>query len=370
MTISKLLRFLFSTALCVVFGLVIVDIIVGRYPGYFNIPIVGHPIFNHVWIPNAQIVNKEYEQVGIPSYIRTTDVHGWLTKEDIPIDKPTNEFRLFFLGDSYTEGTCAEEDSMPARVSFRLSPVLSKSGKYLRVINTGTRSYSPLIYYLRLRDEILQFHPDTIVINVDMTDVFDDFLYTKSSFKNASGEIRGSSPIGPLDYEYKRVLGGLRHSDSSEKALTTLAPISALSRALLFYSVLLRFHETPLPDMPRLFDWCNEPWDRRTSELVQAMLNHLAEAIRLAKNQNIRVIVSAVPHLPQFQGTWSTKPFKLIQETALSEGAEYFDLFGAMKGAIQGTDPQELYIPSDMHLSIKGYHLWGDLFGDWLAAKM
>ncbi|MEK7251480.1 MAG: hypothetical protein AAB209_13775, partial [Bacteroidota bacterium] len=42
------------------------------------------------------------------------------------------------------------------------------------VINAGVGSYSPLLEYLYLKHYELQFNPDLVILNFDLSDVYDD----------------------------------------------------------------------------------------------------------------------------------------------------------------------------------------------------
>ena len=47
------------------------------------------------------------------------------------------------------------------------------------MINTGVGSYSPLLEYLYLKNGGLDLQPDIVVLNFDLSDVWDDIQYTR-----------------------------------------------------------------------------------------------------------------------------------------------------------------------------------------------
>ncbi len=57
-------------------------------------------------------------------------------------------YRIAYLGDSFTEGTCSEVDSVLAIVERSLR---AQGFKSVEVINAGTPSYAPTLYYLLLK---------------------------------------------------------------------------------------------------------------------------------------------------------------------------------------------------------------------------
>ncbi len=109
-----------------------------------------------------------------------------LRDREYRLQKPEGTFRIFMLGDSFTEGG-----------GLRLSQTVAKQvermlngrpcGKRFEVINGGTPSYSPITEYLQLKLIGLQLHPDLVVLNFDMTDVHDDLARTVTARLDANG---------------------------------------------------------------------------------------------------------------------------------------------------------------------------------------
>ena len=42
------------------------------------------------------------------------------------------------------------------------------------MLNVGTSSCSPTIHYLRIKHQLVAYHPKALIMNLDLTDVFDD----------------------------------------------------------------------------------------------------------------------------------------------------------------------------------------------------
>ena len=47
------------------------------------------------------------------------------------------------------------------------------------VLNGGMQGYSPILYYLFLKEKGLDFNPDLVLINFSITDVTDDYDHAK-----------------------------------------------------------------------------------------------------------------------------------------------------------------------------------------------
>jgi hypothetical protein len=103
------------------------------------------------WIWNFQIDPKLH---------RAVDLRGQL----IPLDKPSGETRVLFLGDSATEGAFVESDqSFPSVFQSLLDPA-----KRVRAINAGVWGMTTIDEYHLLRDKLLPLRPDVVVIGLFM----------------------------------------------------------------------------------------------------------------------------------------------------------------------------------------------------------
>jgi len=111
---------------------------------------------------------------------------------DFSLEKKPGVARVLFLGDSFTWGSGVEDDeNFPALL-----------GKYfkdhrfsLEVLNGGFASYSPLLHYLRFRDEFMPLKADHVFLFYDLTDLQDDFNYERHLVKDESGRIIGCNPM-------------------------------------------------------------------------------------------------------------------------------------------------------------------------------
>lgn len=122
------------------------------------------------------------------------------------------DFNMVFLGDSFTQGYMVpKDDSFP----FRLGELLEKTAPGLRfnIANFGWISSSPLLSLRRLEKIGGKYHPDLVLLCLDMTDFHDDLKY-RDQLENP----RQFSPftfflyrfrLAPLWLEFKK---GLRFS--------------------------------------------------------------------------------------------------------------------------------------------------------------
>jgi len=142
----------------------------------------GDPVFHHRFIPNASGSYKSLE-FNVSYSINAIG----LRDREISWNKPEGTKRVLLLGDSFTEGNGVEaEDAFPARLQA-LVDAANLSTRW-EVINAGEGSYSPLLEYLLLKKQLVDLEPDLVILNLDLSDAYDDIQYTKLVTFDASGE--------------------------------------------------------------------------------------------------------------------------------------------------------------------------------------
>jgi lysophospholipase L1-like esterase len=315
-------------------------------------------VLNHVWRPNFERVVNQFTPVGIAPYRKSTNKQGWLADRDYDEEKPPNTYRIIYLGDSFTEGTCDAADTVPERVEQNLRlPFINQ----LEVINTGTSSYSPTLYYLLLKKRLLTFNPDLIVINVDMTDVFDDSLYRETLESDQNGDPVACHPGHPALDTHSRTVKGLEELTWAQRFVLSVAKRSKFFE-LLFAKIMQTQGQNSLKsgEIPPLFAWCAFTQDPKTDGDVTWSMSMLRRSIRLAKSRGIKVVLTGVPHVEQFQGVWSLRPMEELELLSKEENIPFLNPMVDMKQRLGNDLPASLYIPGDMHFNSKGYQVWAE----------
>ena len=145
--------------------------------------------------------------------------------------KPPGRFRIFMLGDSFTEGAGF---SLEDTVAKRVERGLRHCRRRVEVVNGGTVSYSPILEYLQLKTIGLTLEPDLVILNFDMTDVHDDVVRTAAARLDADG-LPSAVPNDPR-LETAAMLPPLRKRDS----LAFLDPVEHAVNRLMLYQELRR----------------------------------------------------------------------------------------------------------------------------------
>jgi len=118
--------------------------------------------------------------------IRTKTNNLGFRGEDVPERKDPSEFRIVMLGDSFTLGTgVSDEDTFWRLLEKRLN---GTDGKRFRVISTGISSYSPILEYITLKRNIDALKPDLVIMNFDMSDLLNEYVYRKIAVFGEGGE--------------------------------------------------------------------------------------------------------------------------------------------------------------------------------------
>ena len=103
-----------------------------------------------------------------------------LRDREYPAGKPPGTYRIYMLGDSFTEGGgLVLANTVAKRVEGGLNA--GRCGRRFEIVNGGTASYSPILEYLQLKTLGLGLEPDMVVLNFDMTDVHDDVVRTATA---------------------------------------------------------------------------------------------------------------------------------------------------------------------------------------------
>jgi len=105
------------------------------------------------------------------SYFRKINSEGLSDKEHV-ILKKRNEFRIVGLGDSFTEGDGTDVDSTWLKF---LERSLSKHAfkKEVTYINAGISGSDPYFEYILLKERLLKYRPDLVMVAINNSDISD-----------------------------------------------------------------------------------------------------------------------------------------------------------------------------------------------------
>ena len=341
---------------------------------------VDHPRLHHTWLPKATCTHYDWiaQNPEYPNpYVHTYNSQGWIADHDILEKKPAGCYRIFYVGDSFTEGCVPMDQSVPSRVQAFLNARRAACGHFFEVINTGTTSYSPVIYYVLIRYYLLRYAPDLIVINVDMSDNYDDWRYSQNLLTDAHGNPWAVSPTRVYDRPFIQMKNGV-----VKNTLWVRLHIFLYEHSYLYNFIQQRLasfwpkEAGPIGDDPKLMEslhrsgiytpwaWCQGDRDTFTESNVRRTMDVLARIIALCQENKVKVLLTGVPHYEQYAKgrenlpLWSARPHEELKNLALKSGAAYLDSYAAMAPFVAGTRQSDLYYKHDMHFNPRGNALW------------
>jgi lysophospholipase L1-like esterase len=120
---------------------------------------------------NVNIGNNIYLQSNEFRYSRSINSIG-LSDIEHPIEKEENEYRIIGLGDSFTEGDGAHADSTWLKFLERSLNKHDFDSK-LTFMNAGVCGSDPFFEYVLLRDKLLQYKPDLVILAINRSEIHD-----------------------------------------------------------------------------------------------------------------------------------------------------------------------------------------------------
>jgi len=337
-------------------------------------------------IPNyvSRHVTDEY------SITETMNSKG-LRGPEYSYDKPTGEFRILVLGDSFAEGRGVEFEEIFSEVmksDLKASAELEKSGRSYQVINAGTGGYSTDQELLFFEREGRKYSPDLVILQFCDNDIwynarsehssgskplfrlgedgtvsFENVLYPKQSANPpASSPAPASTPgrvqtwLRTRSRVYNLLREGLRNIPYVSDAAVKLR--------------LLKPKEWSLPDELRV--WKKE-YDKDTLEaweLTGALLAKLQKAVSAEGDE---LMVFLVPpwatvygkDFKKARGYYKVGPDLYPEKVAVvlktlceKNGIQFLDPTGNMKETTK-TARTALYFKNDGHWTVAGHKVVG-----------
>ena len=351
--------------------------------------VVAHPRLNHTWKPNSNFIHTEWiaQNPEFPeSYTHYYNRQGWLEKYDVQEEKPESTYRIFYLGDSFTEGTAPMDQSVPSIVERNLNDLVKNTNLTFEVINTGTTSYSPTLFYLLVRYVLKDYSPDLIVVNVDMTDDFDDWKYSQTLTRDKEGnpifapprELYASTYIDTENGAIKATLWSRIRLFLTQNSYTYRLVVKAKNKVFgtNIDKVKLTSDELAQESYQR-WAWCQKTWDDLTVTNVANSLDLLRRLVNWSQQNDIKIMITGVPHYWQYSGgvdgrgepRWSSRPHYEFANLAKDLHVPYLNSFEQLEPIIRGTSQTEFYYKDNMHFNPRGYAVWAEAHVEFLTGS-
>lgn len=326
-------------------------------------------VLNHVPAANKQQLCIYGDMSGF-SYERSYDANGVRIIDDSELlsgcQRTTS---VLFLGDSFMEGY-DDRNTLPYHVAkyFR-----QHRGICLKTHNAGYTSYSPSIFVPQARRLLPVVRPEYIVLDVDETDFYDDFVrYRKLVVRDESGSNVGVK-VSPVGHECSV---GLMQTREHTLYLTRF--ISKVWLTSVHMPAVIRKNQR---ETFGLFDYSRDQSvdvgrnyaDARA--VFRRNLQELAKVLKDYTQDGTRVLCVFHPHLehlkPDDKGrVWNDLVSSTVRETCTASGFLFFNATGTLKQRF-GSKPEDFYWgDGDMHFNFEGLEAYSSAVAEFMASKM
>ena len=231
----------------------------------------------------------------------------------------------------------------------------NRSTQY-QVINCGTSSYSPLLHLLRYKHQLHRLRPDEVIVNIDLTDIYDDNVrYRAGAVFAEDGEPLSA---GPARFSTKELMDGLRFR---------------------FYTARLFFgrprgHEL-LPTEENVFAYHDElsPDSARWQQHVGFTIDLLRRLVDNIRTSGARVTLTMYPYREQIRPLGSGPVWNRAFEARVAALAGDLDVpFYSAYDDIRALLMQgaRLYWTNDSHFNPDGQRAWSEAFARYYVARL
>ncbi len=288
---------------------------------------------------------------------------------EVARDRAPGRLRVAFLGDSFTFGCWTP--SVESSYVGVFDQHLRDTG--VEALNFGVGGYGPLDEELLLREEVLGFDPQVVVVG----------LFTGNDFRDAFlglGKDRIEDGVAVLDEQIVRLRvpaefvgpGARRLTEADRLRYRDPLEEFAIARRLVVLFDIGR--PTPLAVSDDFVSY--EFWSRDPLPAVglQAVEETWAAYSRMRDTLAARGTVLAIVAIPTRQQVYSLDergpgfdvrlPQSLLERRARAEGVPYLDLLPPLR-AVAADDWRALYLAGDTHLGPHGHRVVGERVAGW-----
>jgi hypothetical protein len=314
--------------------LVPADLVVGTVTNKQSLAAVRHPYYHHGLLPDMD------EQVpwGAIVHRRATNSLGMRDAAPRDVALQGTKRRIVFIGDSFTEGVGVNyENTFVGRVAAALAP------RGIEVFNAAVQSYSPKLYYLKVKYLIetagLKF--DELEVFVDVSDVQDEVMYEPFA------------PDGPWSRDY--VLR--RSSDWISKHSLLGRTVHGMAANRWAQSVTRSFGSDGLQKRAlwTIDDSVWKSYGARGMKLAQENMTKLAEYTR-ARGIKLRLSVYPWPEQIEAQDL-DSKQVTLWRDFAARQGVAFTNFFPDFVKPDAAAMIKTYFIQQDAHWNEAGHAL-------------
>jgi hypothetical protein len=327
-------------------------------------------VLNHKPQPEKQNMCIYGDLTGF-TYKRSYDENGIRIVDDTALLAGCrNPISVLFLGDSFMEGY-DDKNTLPYRVAEYFK---TQRGVCLKTYNAGYSSYSPAIFVPQAKKLLPILRPDYIVVDVDETDLYDDFVrYRELIVRNERGQNVGvkASPIG-----HECSVGSMA---ARRHPLYLMRLVAKLWLSLVHMPSVIEKNRSD--DNLVLFSYSQDDGPDLEQKYAKALssfrqnLQELADVLKDYTEDGNRVLFVYHPHLqhlkPDAAGrVWNDLVSSSVQNACLANNFLFFNATETLKQRF-GSHPENFYWrQGDMHFNFKGLQEYSAAVAGFMASAV
>jgi hypothetical protein len=325
-------------------------------------------VLNHQPTPENQNMCIYGDLTGF-SYKRSFDANGIRIIDDTALlANCRNQLSVLFLGDSFIEGY-DDKNTLP----YHVEEYFKRREVCLKTYNAGYTSYSPAIFVPQAKKLLPIVRPDYIVVDVDETDLYDDFArYRKLIVRNERGQNIGvkASPIG-----HECSVGLM---EARNHPLYLMRFVAKLWHSYVHMpSVIEKYRDSDLT----LFSYSQDHGVDVEHKYADALLafrqnlQELADVLKDYTKDGSRVLFIFHPHVqhlkPDAAGRlWNNLVSSSVQKVCVANNFLFFNATETLKQRF-GSHPENFYWKTgDMHYDFKGLEEYSAAVAAFMASAM
>lgn len=292
-----------------------------------------------------------------------TNSHGMRWRE-VSVSKSPTKRRVAFVGDSFTFGQWADsiEHSFVGVFENKMDP------NAVEALNFGVPGYGLSDVELLIREQVLQFRPDYIIlVSYNGNDFLDTYLGL-DRYAVSNGALVASREVleRKVPEEFRRGKGRSRRS-FIERAYVARLATAGLNR--LFSLDTSSFGGTVPRDRSytsNLF-WSQTRYPEFAVKAKEISLETLARITALCRQHQVELQIATMPSIDQVrfpaefgEDYRSELPQRYVAEFAANDSVPFLDLLPGLVQHLR-TSGREVYYLDDGHLNTEGHRVVGGL---------
>lgn len=294
-----------------------------------------------------------------------TNRHGMRWRE-VALEKEPGRRRIAILGDSFAFGCWA--DTVEGSLAGVLEAGLSRRWE---VLNFGVGGYGYADMELLLREEVVRFAPDHVIVaTYNGNDFRDTFLgLDRERIVGGAAELDEAGIRRKVPPELIRPDPPAPAAEAKPRGWARLALYRHLAPLLGLVDLTQDF--TPSRNFLMLTFWSRVPYPPAALRARDESLATLARMDAVAAAHQARLAVVAIPTREQVYSQRTAGadfdmafPQIYVQVFARERGIPYLDLLPAFRAHVREENAR-LYVTGDIHLNDEGHALAGGLIREW-----